>query len=500
MGSKGWFKLVVAMPLLLAGCKGFWDPAGSQYTLSNSGSISITAGATSGNTSTITVTPSGSFSGTVALTCAVTTSPSSAASPVTCGVSPSSVTLSSSTAQTATLTATTTSSTTTGSYAITVTGTSGSATASTTVCVAVGTSSGSCNSSSSSGNFYVLNVATNQIAGLNITSGKLSGLTGSPYATPNGPLSLAISPKGSFLYVGTATGIYVYTVGSNGQLTLGNSSKPISADQAISMQVSSDGNWLLDVVQNAPFVHALAVDSSTGLAQSNASVQFANLPSSDVRQVAVSPDRTVVLVAMGSGGTAYVPFNGANASPFGTVSRIGLISSAGGAQSVAFDPLQSGQTAPRLFYIGENAAINNANSGGLRIFNFSTLKELSGSPLATGGLAPFSILPISTGQYVYVVNRQVSGSNTGVIAGYAVDGSNSTYSVTALASTFSVGTNPVALAEDSTGTYVLAVDVGGSPDLQTYTFDSTNAGNLNAAASGSTGTDPVQASAIAAVP
>jgi 6-phosphogluconolactonase (cycloisomerase 2 family) len=500
MGSKRWMMLVVAMPLLLAGCKGFWDASGSQYTLSNSGSISVTAGATSGNTSTITVTPSGSFSGTVALTCSVTTTPSNATSPVTCALSPSSVTLSNSSAQTATLTATTTSSTTTGSYAITVTGTSGSATATTTVCVAVGTSSGSCNSSASSGNFYVLDTTTSQIAGLNITSGKLTSLTGSPYATPAGPLSVAISPNGSFLYVGTGTGIYVYAIGSKGQLTLGNNSKPVSADQAISMQVSSDGGWLIDIVASAPFVHALALSSSTGLAQTNASVQFTSLPSSDVRQVAISPDRSSVLVAMGSGGTAYMPFNAGNASPFGSVTTIGLVNTAGGAQSVAFDPLQSGQTTPRLFYIGETAATSGSNSGGLRVFNFSTQKELSGSPLGTNGLAPYSILPISTGNYVYVVNRQVSGSNTGVIAGYAVNGSNGTYSVTALGSTFSVGTNPVGLAEDSTGTYVLAVDFGGSPDLQAYTFNSTNAGYLDTAVSGATGADPVQASAIAAAP
>jgi 6-phosphogluconolactonase (cycloisomerase 2 family) len=346
----------------------------------------------------------------------------------------------------------------------------------------------------------VLDAATSQVAGLNITSGKLTSLTGSPYATPAGPLSLAISPNGNFLYVGTGTGIYVFTVGTNGQLTLGNGSKPVSADQAISMQVSSDGGWLVDIVASAPFVHALALSSSTGLAQANASVQFTSLPSSDVRQVAISPDRSAVLVAMGSGGTAYIPFNAANASPFGNVTTIGLVNTAGGAQSVAFDPLQSGQTAPRLFYIGETVATSGSNSGGLRVFNFSTVKELSGSPLGTSGLAPYFILPISTGNYVYVVNRQVSGSNIGVIAGYAVGGSSGTYSVTALSSTFSVGINPVALAEDSTGTYVLAVDVGGSPDLQAYTFDSTTAGHLDTSVSGATGSDPVQATAIAAVP
>jgi hypothetical protein len=62
-----------------------------------------------------------------------------------------------------------------------------------------------------------------------------------------------------------------------------------------------------------------------------------------------------------------------------------------------------------------------------------------------------------------------------------------------------VGTNPVALAEDNTGAFIFAVDYAGSPDLKGYVFDTTNVGYLDAVVSESTGTDPVQASAIAAM-
>ncbi len=504
--SKGWMKLVWTAPLLLAGCKGFWDAAGSSdFTLSNSGAISVsTPGATSGNTSTITVTPSGSFSGTVTLSCAVTTSPSSATSPVTCSLSPTSVAIGSSTAETATLTASTTSTTTTGAYEITVTGTSGSATTTATACVTVGTSSGTCNSPSAgtSGKFYVLNAARQQIAGYYVNAGKLTALPGSPYSVPATPTSpngaIAIAPNGAFLYVSTIAGIYVYSVASDGSLTLGNNSGIISPDQAVSMQVSANNNWLVEIAPG--YVYAVPINSSNGTVASKTE-QAVGL-SGTVQQVAISPDSSYVFVAMGAGGTEAIAFNGgaaANADPFGAATNIATINSAGSALSVAVDPLQSGQTAPRLFYIGETAATGGSNTGGLRVFNFNGFKELSGSPLTTNGLAPYSILPISTGNYVYVVNRQVSGSNTGVISGYGVSGSNNTYSVTALSKTFAVGTNPVALAEDSTGTFVFAVDYGGNPDLQGYTFDSTNAGYLDAGVSGATGTDPVQASAIAAM-
>ena len=57
-----------------------------------------------------------------------------------------------------------------------------------------------------------------------------------------------------------------------------------------------------------------------------------------------------------------------------------------------------------------------------------------------------------------------------------------------------------ALAQDATGNYLLAVDSGGSPDLEAYTFDSTTAGKLDSAFTSTTGTDPVGAIAIAAAP
>ena len=343
----------------------------------------------------------------------------------------------------------------------------------------------------SSGDFYVLNVATNQVAGYYVNAGALTALPGSPYSVPTTPLAITIAPNNNFLYVSTADGIYLYTIASNGSLTLGNNSGPITSDQAISMQVSADSTWLVEVASGAPYVYAVPINSSTGVITSKTE-QFDTLPASTVQQVTLSPDNTYAFVAMGAGGTATIPFTTGNANPFGKETTIALKNSAGSALSVAVDPSN------RLYYIGETAATSGSNSGGLRVFTFGTTTELTGSPMGTQGLAPYSILPISSGDYVYVVNRQVSGSSTGVIAGFSIAASNSTYTLTALGSTFSVGTNPVALAEDNLNNFVLAVDYGGSPDLKGYTFDSTTAGNLDAVISSSTGTDPVQASAIAA--
>ena len=351
----------------------------------------------------------------------------------------------------------------------------------------------------SSGDIYVLNVATSQMIGLYVNAGTLTALPGSPYTLSAAPIAIAVAPNNAFLYVSTLGGIFVYNVNtSTGQLTVGNSGQPISNDPATSMQVDSTNTWLVEGVSGASNLFAIHVNASTGLLASNTE-QTVVLPSTTLEQVAVSPDDTFVLAAMGPGGTATIPFNANNADPFGTVGTITVKNAGGAALSVAFDPIPAGSTAPRLFYIGETVATSGTNTGGLRAFNFSTVKEISGSPFAIGGLAPVSILPFSTGDYVYVVSKDTTSGQTGVIAGFSITTANSAFTLTALGSSFATGTNPQAMVEDSTHAFVFAADIGGSPDLIGYTLDTTKAGNLDPVISNATGTDPVQASAVAAL-
>ncbi|MBS1804356.1 MAG: beta-propeller fold lactonase family protein [Acidobacteria bacterium] len=354
----------------------------------------------------------------------------------------------------------------------------------------------------SSGDFYVINSATNEIAGLYVKAGTLTAL-GTSSKLSASPIAITIAPNNAFLYVSTLGGIFVYTIDSStGQLTVGNSGQPISSDPATSMQVDSTNSWLVEGFSGTSNLFAIHVDPSTGILQSNQE-QSAVLSSSGLRQVAISPDNTTVLVAMGTGGTATIPFNAQNANPFGNGGTIGTKGSGGAAFSVAFDPIPSGAGAPRLFYIGETLAVGvngtDTNTGGLRAFTYSGKQEISGSPFRIGGLAPYSILPFSDGNYVYVVNRQTASGTTGVIAGFSVATTNNVVGLTALGSTFNAGTNPQMLAEDNTNQFVFAVNFGGNPDLLGYTIDATNAGYLDKVTSNSTGTDPVQASAIAAV-
>jgi 6-phosphogluconolactonase (cycloisomerase 2 family) len=485
----------------LTGCKNFWAaPTGStSFALSSGSNITVSAGATSGNTSLITVTPSNSFTGTVTLTCAVTTSISNAVSPVTCGLSPNSVSISGTTAETSTLTATTTPTTTSGAYQITVTGALSGATSETTaVCVEVGTSTGGCSSSAStSGIFYVLNQTTSQIAAFDISSSQLAAL-GTTTLPASNPFAIAVAPSRNFLYVSTGSGIFLYAIGSNGALTLQNSGQAISLDLATTMQVDSTGSWLVDAISGIAQVNAINISTSTGLATVGETEQVFALSSSTPVQLAISPGDSssctdcYVFVAMGSGGTEAIHFNPSSANPFGiSAGTVKLVNSAGGDNAVAVDPKNG------LLYVGETDAVSGTQTGGLRAFTIASsgITELTsaGSPYATGGTGPSAILPTADGNYVYVANQSVNSSADGNIAGFSV----STTSLTSLASVAAGPTGKMGLAEDSTGSFILAVDFAGNPDLKAYSI---SAGTLTSVLSDPTGTDPVGAVGIAAVP
>jgi WD40 repeat protein len=365
--------------------------------------------------------------------------------------------------------------------------------------------SGTTPTTDSSGVFYVLNQTTKQIVGYSIKTGTLSTISGTPQTLAAAPYSIAIAPSGGFLYVGTINGIYLFSIGSGGSLTLANNGSPIASDIAAAMQVS--GSWLIDAFATAgnnPQFDAIPIDPSNGLYDGPGgtppSQVFGNIGNASVNQMVLSPDGENLFVALGKAGTIVVPFVQGNSNPLGATARvIPLQNSGGSALSVAVDP----QT--RVFYIGETIANSSANGGGLRVFNYGslssgTLTQISGSPIASGGLSPNAILPLASGDYVYVANGQ-GNTAAGNVAWFPLTASGTTYTI-ATGSNISTGVFPMGLAEDNQDNFVLAVSTGGStssgnPDFEAYTISS---GALTAAITSYTGTDPVGAVAIAALP
>jgi hypothetical protein len=115
-------------------------------------------------------------------------------------------------------------------------------------------------------------------------------------------------------------------------------------------------------------------------------------------------------------------------------------------------------------------------------------------------LSPNAILPIASGEYVYVANGQGT-SGSGNITWFPISVSGTIYTIAA-GSTIASGVVPAGLAEDNEDNFVLAVSNGGStssgdPDLGGFTMSS---GALTANIATYTGTDPVGAIAVAALP
>ncbi len=252
------------------------------------------------------------------------------------------------------------------------------------------TGSGTTPTTLSGGIYFVANQQTAQIAAFTIVSGKQTPVTGSPYTLPGSaaPYSLAVSPNHGFLYVGTSAGIYVYSISSSGALTLGNNSSAISGDIATTMQVDTTGNWLVEAGPTQQALFAIPISPATG-AETSTTEQEVGLPAATIQQLALSPNDSsscatcYVFVALGASGTEIVQFVPTNANPFGGTGNIPVSNSAGAALSVGVDPSN------RLLYVGETAATTGTNTGGVSVFTIgSNIKEIAGSPYASGGPRP----------------------------------------------------------------------------------------------------------------
>ena len=331
------------------------------------------------------------------------------------------------------------------------------------------TSSTVTSTSLSSGYFYMLDSTTSQVISYEISSGTLTEI--GSYATPSTALAIAVAQDNDFLVVSTISGVYAYTI-SDGELTLDSSA--ITSDPALAIQIDKNSEWLLESSGNG-YLNAVPVASGTGALDSTRTSAQVPLKGSTVNQIAVSPNDKYIFVASGTSGTQAFAFSASSSDPLGSESYATIApvnTSSGAALSVAVDP------STRLLYIGESEA--KSSSGGLRAFTIGSsgaLSELSGSPYSSGGTGPHAILPKATGDYVYVANWK--GTSSGNITGFAIDESDSTYSLTELGTSVATGIEPVGLAEDSDANFILAASSGGSPCFDAYFFDTSTAGELD---------------------
>lgn len=344
---------------------------------------------------------------------------------------------------------------------------------------------GSGTGSSGGDDLYVGNLGTNPltVAGFTLASGALSVPSGSPWQVELEPTALAVTPDDAYLYVGSAAGgIYVFTIGSSGSISLANNGTPVATGVEPSvLRVDPTGKWLLGADAFAGEAYVFQIGS--GGALTAISTSFVTLNDTDpATDLEVTPSGNYVYVSCGTAGIYTLSLN----------TGTGAMASV----NTPLTPKQNGDADYGMAISPSGGFLFAAETGigAVRAFSISssngTLSEVSGSPYKTA-TGPYGVLVDSTGSYVYVTNR-----TEGSISGFLLSNTGALTPITG--SPFATGTLPEEMVEDKTSTYIAVICAGGSPDLQVFKFDATTAGALDSLATAKTGTDPTDASALAA--
>jgi hypothetical protein len=390
------------------------------FSLTNSGSLTITHGATTGNTATISVTPAGGFTGVVDLSCAVTASPTGATSPVTCGI-PGTVNITGTSAATATLTVGSTATTTVGAYSIQVTGkdaATGKITSSTVESVTV--------------TGLTPTVTVTASPSTITTGGSLTvtvTVTGSG-ATPTGTISLSGPFSGSPLVATlTASGTYTYNLPAG---TLGAGTDVLTASYSgDATYASGSGTATVTVNKLTP---SLTVIPSVSSIVSNLGLTVTGVLTGTG---ATSPTGTVTL----TGGGYTSPATAISAGSYS-------ITIPAGSLAVGTDTLTVNYSGDSVYTTGSNMATVTVTqfvklTPTLAVTPASTSLDtgsslgVTGSVTGTGG-TPTGNVVLSSGGYTSG-NLALSGTGT--------------YSATIPAGSLSAGTDTLTATYSGDGTY-----------------------------------------------
>jgi 6-phosphogluconolactonase len=334
---------------------------------------------------------------------------------------------------------------------------------------------------------YVANQGASSIGGFSIGTGTLTAVKNSPLAVGYKPVSMVVTPSKALLYVGAATGIFVYFINSDGSLTTPSTGSQPAGVFASAMVVSPDGQWLIVLDGTTQQLDIFKITASTGALTSVSnpatySIQSGVWQPSDIR---ISSDGTLIFAALGTAGDVVFTFN--------TTTGV----------AVSSQGLATGNTATGDYGLAVSAKTTylyiarSGTNGGVAVYSIGSggsLSSVTGSPFAAGS-GTFSVTLDTTGTYVYAANR-----TDGTISGYTIvpGATTAALSLTQLSgSPYTSGAGVQALGVDSTGKYLLAVAVNGGPDLTMYSFDVPVPGKLDPATSIATGVDPAGAVALA---
>lgn len=291
---------------------------------------------------------------------------------------------------------------------------------------------------------YVVNGANTNVAtsnnvavfAINTTTGALSAIAGSPYATGRFSTSLAFDSTGTFLYVSNAgtSDISAFRVdATTGALTsVAGSPFAVTATNAspFSLQVAGGFVYLASLASNT--LHVFAIDASTGALTARSSVASGTPPSGAPNSIILNPAGTVAYA--GNSGIA----NGGN--QLITAYTIDSTSGALAAQPATTVSVQAGTLS--MDPQGRFLIVPDRGTGGISVFPINATTAalgpaVTGSPF-TAGSVPVHVRVNPQGTFAYAANRD--SANISVLP------FNSTTGALGAGSNVASGTSPNTIA------------------------------------------------------
>jgi 6-phosphogluconolactonase (cycloisomerase 2 family) len=343
---------------------------------------------------------------------------------------------------------------------------------------------------------YVANQGTNTVAStisaykINATSGKITGVSGSPFADGGAgtfATSVTVDPSGRFGYVANAgtNSVSAYTINaSTGALTAISGSPFPAGSNPTSVTVDPSDRFAYVANGSSFNISAFTINATTGALTAIGGSPFpAGGADTEPLSVTVDPTGQFVYVASVSliGGTGNIaalainPITGAltavSGSPFSTGSEpCTSLCEVSYPYSVAVDP--SGEFA----YVANSQKINSgyymsslaidAGTGALTFLSFSVTLSVNENPFTFVATDPL-------GQFVYAAEAGIDGLSIDSSTGGLANLTNSPFSLP-------TGAVPFSVAVDPSGKFVYVADAG-TNEVTAFTIAATT-GDLTAIA------------------
>ena len=276
----------------------------------------------------------------------------------------------------------------------------------------------------STGNVYVANFSRNSLNGFGVipavaavaatattpavaaTPAALKAIVGLPTALTYQPISMEVTANNTFLYVGSAGGIYLYAINSNGSLTVPAANPKPAGVFAVSMAISPDGQWLIVLDGSTQQLDIFQINATTGaLTSIHAPATYSTLAGTwSPTAVRISPNGQLIYAALGTAGDVVFTFN--------TTSGIATYSTSLNMPTTTtsdFGLAIDSKTA--YLYIARSGSL-----GGVAVYSIGangSLIAVTGSPFAAGS-GTYVVQLDSTGTYVYAANTGRMGTSRAI--------------------------------------------------------------------------------------